>query len=147
MHRARKQGIAWETAYYTPPVLASACPLRQWCIKFMCPEGPEFDMPLVLHCQNGQHIPALEVYRNESPIAGVEDLVKKTKKHKTHKQSLTPLAGRFFQAQNPLIARTNKTTWQIDRGIKQRAAILSWGLCRFAPETGPLCPRDLPPLT
>ena len=40
---------------------------RQRCIKILCPEDPEFYTPLVLNCQKGQHLPALEVYKNQSP--------------------------------------------------------------------------------
>ena len=40
---------------------------RQWCIKILCPKDPEFYTPLVLNCQKGQHLSALEVYKNQSP--------------------------------------------------------------------------------
>ena len=40
---------------------------RQWCIKILCPKDPEFYTPLALNCQKGQHPPALEVYKNQSP--------------------------------------------------------------------------------
>ena len=39
---------------------------RQWCIKILCPKGPEIYTPLALNCQKGQHLPALEVYKNQS---------------------------------------------------------------------------------
>ena len=38
--------------------------------KILCPKEPEFYTPLALNCQKGQHLPALEVYRNQSPIFG-----------------------------------------------------------------------------
>ena len=41
---------------------------RQRCIKILCPKDPEFYTPLVLNCQKGRHLPALEVYKNQSPI-------------------------------------------------------------------------------
>ena len=41
---------------------------RQRCIKILCPKDPEFYTPLALNCQKGKHLPALEVYRNQSPI-------------------------------------------------------------------------------
>ena len=41
---------------------------RQRCIKILCTKDPEFYTPLALNCHKGQHLPALEVYRNQSPI-------------------------------------------------------------------------------
>ena len=41
---------------------------RQRCIKILCPKDPEFYTPLALNCQKGQHLPAPEVYKNQSPI-------------------------------------------------------------------------------
>ena len=43
---------------------------RQRCIKILCPKDPEFHTPLALNCQKGQHLPALEVYKNQSPTSG-----------------------------------------------------------------------------
>ena len=40
---------------------------RQRCIKILCPKDPEFYTPLALKSQNSQHLPALEVYKNQSP--------------------------------------------------------------------------------
>ena len=40
---------------------------RQWCIKILCPEDPDFYTPLALNCHKGLHLPALEVYKNQSP--------------------------------------------------------------------------------
>ena len=40
---------------------------HQRCIKILCPKGPEFYTPLALKSQNSQHLPALEVYKNQSP--------------------------------------------------------------------------------
>ena len=40
---------------------------RQRCIKILCPKDPEFYTPLPLNCQKGRHLPALEVYKNQSP--------------------------------------------------------------------------------
>ena len=40
---------------------------RQRCIKMLCPKDPEFYTPLALNCQKGQHLPALEVYKYQSP--------------------------------------------------------------------------------
>ena len=40
---------------------------RQWCIKILCPKDPEFYTPLALNSQKGQHLPALKVYKNQSP--------------------------------------------------------------------------------
>ena len=39
---------------------------RQWCIKILCPKDPEFYTPLALNRQKGQHLPALEEYKNQS---------------------------------------------------------------------------------
>ena len=36
-------------------------------IKILCPKDPEFYAPLALSCQKGQHLPAPEVYKNQSP--------------------------------------------------------------------------------
>ena len=41
---------------------------RQRCIKILCPKDPEFYTPLVLNPGKGQHLSALEVYKNQSPI-------------------------------------------------------------------------------
>ena len=43
---------------------------RQRCIKILCPKDPEFHTPLALNCRKGQHLPALEVYKNQSPRGG-----------------------------------------------------------------------------
>ena len=43
---------------------------HQRCIKILCPKDPEFYTPLALNCQEGQHLPALEVYKNQSPMFG-----------------------------------------------------------------------------
>ena len=40
---------------------------RQRCIKNLFLKDPEFYTPLALNCQKGQHLPALEVYKNQSP--------------------------------------------------------------------------------
>ena len=40
---------------------------RQWCIKILCPKDPDFYTPLALKKAKGQHLPALEVYKNQSP--------------------------------------------------------------------------------
>ena len=40
---------------------------RQQYIKILCPKDPEFFSPLALNCQKGQHLPALHVYKNQSP--------------------------------------------------------------------------------
>ena len=40
---------------------------RQRCIKFLFLKDPEFYTLLALNCQKGQHLPALEVYKNQSP--------------------------------------------------------------------------------
>ena len=36
-------------------------------MKILCPKDPEFYIPLALNCQKGQHLPAPEVYKNQSP--------------------------------------------------------------------------------
>ena len=41
---------------------------RQRCIKILCPKDPDFYTPLVLKTSKGQHLPALVVYKNQSPI-------------------------------------------------------------------------------
>ena len=41
---------------------------RQRCIKILCPKDPDFYTPLGLQTAKGQHIPALVVYKNQSPI-------------------------------------------------------------------------------
>ena len=40
---------------------------RQRCVKILCPKDPAFYTPLALNCQKGQHLSALEVYKNQSP--------------------------------------------------------------------------------
>ena len=39
---------------------------RQRCIKFRVLRAQDFDTPLALNCQKGQHLPALEVYKNQT---------------------------------------------------------------------------------
>ena len=41
---------------------------RQQCIKILCPKDPDFYTPLALKTATGQHLPALVVYKNQSPI-------------------------------------------------------------------------------
>ena len=42
---------------------------RQRCIKILCPdEDPDFYTPLALENGKRQHLPALEVYKNQSPF-------------------------------------------------------------------------------
>ena len=43
---------------------------RQWCIKFRVLRAQDFYTPLARNCPKGQHLPALEVYKNQSPIIG-----------------------------------------------------------------------------
>ena len=61
----------WETDFYTPPVLGGAAlfdiSAPAVCMKIMCPKDPEFCTLLALHCRKGQHLPALEVYKKQSP--------------------------------------------------------------------------------
>ena len=40
---------------------------RQRCIKILCPKDPEFYTLLALNCQKGEHLPAPEVYKKQSP--------------------------------------------------------------------------------
>ena len=40
---------------------------RQRCIKILCPKDPDFYTPLALKTAKEQHLPALEVYKNQSP--------------------------------------------------------------------------------
>ena len=46
--------------------------MPQRSIKILCPKDPDFYTPLALKtAQKGQHLPALVVYKNQSPIEGV----------------------------------------------------------------------------
>ena len=45
---------------------------RQRCIKILCPKDPDFYTPLALKTAKGQHLPALVVYKNLSPIFSVK---------------------------------------------------------------------------
>ena len=47
---------------------------RQRCIKILCPKDPDFYTPLALKTAKGQHLPALVVYKNPSPIFLSSDL-------------------------------------------------------------------------
>ena len=40
---------------------------HQRCIKCRVFRAQDFYTPLALNCQKGQHLPALEVYKNQSP--------------------------------------------------------------------------------
>ena len=40
---------------------------RQRCTKFRVLRAQDFYTPLALNCQKGQHLPALEVYKSQSP--------------------------------------------------------------------------------
>ena len=48
---------------------------RQRCIKFRVLRAQDFYTPLALNCEKGQHLPALEVYKNQSPSFGERTLV------------------------------------------------------------------------
>ena len=41
---------------------------RQRCIKFRVLRAQDFYTPLALNCVKRQHLPAPEVYKNQSPI-------------------------------------------------------------------------------
>ena len=43
---------------------------RQRCIKVLYPKDPDFYTPLALKMAKGQRLPALEVYKNQSPNIG-----------------------------------------------------------------------------
>ena len=47
-------------------MLPFCCFQRQRCIEILCPKDPDFYTPLVLKTAKGQHLPALEVYKNQS---------------------------------------------------------------------------------
>ena len=60
----------WETDFCTPPVLGGVALFDNSApvvYKNPVPKDPEFYTPLALNCQEGQHLPALEVYKNQSP--------------------------------------------------------------------------------
>ena len=44
---------------------------RQRCIKILCPKDPDFYTPLALKTAKGQHLPALEVYKKQSPTSTI----------------------------------------------------------------------------
>ena len=46
---------------------------RQRCIKFRVLREEDFYTPLALNYQKGQHLPALEVYKNQSPKNGTKN--------------------------------------------------------------------------
>ena len=59
-----------ETDFYTPPVLGATALIavqHQRCMKILRPKDPEFYTLLALNSSHGQHFPALEVYKNQSP--------------------------------------------------------------------------------
>ena len=67
-----KQPFTWETDFYTPPVLGGAA-----LLPFSAPavyknhrvlRAQDFYTTLALKMAKGQHLPALEVYKNQSPI-------------------------------------------------------------------------------
>ena len=62
----------WETDFYTPPVLAVAALLPfsgpAVCIKIRVLRAQDFYTPLALKTAKGQQLPALEVYKNQSPM-------------------------------------------------------------------------------
>ena len=62
---AGKCGL-WETDFYTPPVLGG----RQRCIKIRVLRAQDCYTPLALKTAKGQHLPALVVYKNQSPRLG-----------------------------------------------------------------------------
>ena len=43
---------------------------RQRCIKFRVLRAQDLYTPLALNCQKGQHLPALEVYKNQGKTEG-----------------------------------------------------------------------------
>ena len=63
--------IHWETDFYTPPVLGGAglLPFSAPAVyKIRVLRAQDFHTPLALKTAKGQHLPALEVYKNQSPI-------------------------------------------------------------------------------
>ena len=61
----------WETDYFIHLQCWEVQPFftiqRQQCIKFRVLRAQDFYTPLALNCQKGQHLPALEVFQNQSP--------------------------------------------------------------------------------
>ena len=60
----------WETDFYTPPVLrgATLLPFSAPAVyKIRVLRAQDFYTPLALKTAKGQHLPALEVYKNQSP--------------------------------------------------------------------------------
>ena len=43
-------------------------------MKFLFLKDPKFYTPLALNCQKGQHLPELEVYKNQSPSGVLQNL-------------------------------------------------------------------------
>ena len=70
----------WETDFYTPPVLGGAAllpfsaPAVQKKIRVL--RAQDFYTPVALKTAKGQHLPALEVYKNQSPGNGKEHKTK-----------------------------------------------------------------------
>ena len=63
--------LFWETDFYAPPVLGGAALFDRSApavYKFRVLRAQDFYTPLALNCQEGQHLPALEVFQNQSPI-------------------------------------------------------------------------------
>ena len=71
----RPSNLKWETDFYIPPVPGGAALLlfsAPAVYKILCPKDPDFYIPLALKRAKGQHLPALEVYKNQSPIKSLE---------------------------------------------------------------------------
>ena len=60
---------------------------RQRCIKILCPKDPDFYTPLALKTAKRRHLPALEVYKNQSPRKG----------HTTSAIALTPTSVGLYE--------------------------------------------------
>ena len=71
----------WETDFYTPPVLGGVAAFDNSApavYKNPVPKDPPFYIPLALKWEKMQHLPALEVYKSQSPTnLGGEKLLEK----------------------------------------------------------------------
>ena len=87
---------SWETDFYKPPLLRGAAPLDNSApVTYIYMQGPDreqdFNMSLALNCPKGQHLSALEVFKNQSPKNACEIAAKSPLNMLNQKYASDPL--------------------------------------------------------
>ena len=87
---------------------------RQWCTKILCPKDPEFYTPLELNCQEERQLPALEVYKNQSPTIFGNFVQQKGGVNKMGSQRFSPARVKNIILAPPLVHHNVATAERSD---------------------------------